>query len=201
MCSSGATKLAKSNYLGFFSGLTTGEATVDAAGAAGVCREPVLPLPLQRRAVFGYGVGTRLAKIRDGVGQSIAVAEYLRGVSADDARGVFWTNQAGCQFLEATTGPNSSAPDNLVSWDPGYCPPGSPHNRPELNLPCAPGPGMGRNDYAAARSRHVGGVLALFCDGHVQFVTDDVHSTTLPPYGTWQQLVWMDDGGTVGALQ
>jgi prepilin-type processing-associated H-X9-DG protein len=34
----------------------------------------------------------------------------------------------------------------------------------------------------AARSRHVGGVHALFCDGRVQFVSDSVH---LP---TWQGL-------------
>jgi prepilin-type N-terminal cleavage/methylation domain-containing protein/prepilin-type processing-associated H-X9-DG protein len=190
-------RLPKTNYLGFFSGLTTGEATVNESGAQVGVQTPVVPLPRERAAVFGYGIGTRLALITDGTSQTMAVAEYLRGLDEDDARGNFWTNQAGCQFLHATTGPNSSAPDNLVSWHPGFCPPGSPHNRPEMNLPCTPGPGMGQQDYAASRSRHPGGVLTVFVDGHVKFMASSVNSTTVAPFGTWQRLTWIDDGQAI----
>lgn len=194
---SSTLKLPKSNYLGFFSGLTTGEATVNEAGTQVGVQQLVVPLPTNRAAVFGYGVGTKYSQIRDGTSTTIAAAEYLKGVSENDNRGNFWTNQAGCQFLQATTGPNSTAPDNMVSWHAGFCPPGSPHNQPHLNLPCAPGPGMGQGDYAAARSRHPGGVLAVFCDGHVQFIANNINSTTVAPYGTWQRLIWIDDGEVV----
>ncbi len=187
-------RLPKTNYLGFFSGLTTGEGTVNESGTQVGVQTLVVPLPSQRAAVFGYGDGTRLSLIKDGTSQTIAVAEYLRGVSENDNRGNFWTNQAGCQFLHATTGPNSTAPDNMVSWHPGFCPPGSPHNQPQKNLPCTPGPGMGQSDYAAARSRHPGGVLAVFVDGHVQFMSNSITNSTVAPYGTWQRLIWIDDG-------
>ena len=54
---------------------------------------------------------------------------------------------------------------------------------------------MGIDGAAASRSRHRGGVFALFCDGRVQFMTDDVESQATAPYGTWQKLTWIDDGG------
>lgn len=187
-------KLPKSNYLGFFSGLTTGDATVNEAGVNVGVQIPVVPLPNSRAAVFGYGQGTKLSQIQDGTSNTVAVAEYLRGIAETDNRGNFWTNQAGCQFLQANTGPNSTAPDNLVSWHDGFCPPGSKHNQPHLNLPCAPGPGMGQGDYAAARSRHPGGVLGVYCDGHVQFINNNIHSTAVAPYGVWQRSVWIADG-------
>ncbi|NQW47004.1 MAG: DUF1559 domain-containing protein, partial [Planctomycetes bacterium] len=46
----------------------------------------------------------------------------------------------------------------------------------------------------SSRSRHRGGVYALFCDGHVQLVSDSIESNTASPYGTWQRLAWIDDG-------
>lgn len=44
----------------------------------------------------------------------------------------------------------------------------------------------------AARSRHAGGVHALFCDGHVQFVSDSLY------LGTWEALGSRDRGEVVG---
>lgn len=43
-----------------------------------------------------------------------------------------------------------------------------------------------------ARSRHPGGVHAVFCDGSVRFVDDTVQP------GTWQELSTMNSGGTTG---
>ena len=76
----------------------------------------------------------------------------------------------------------------------------SPNNRPTLNLPCSAAyndintaGGMFTN--ASARSGHVGGVFTLFCDGHVQFIANDVESfITSGTFGTWQKLAWIDDG-------
>jgi hypothetical protein len=41
-------------------------------------------------------------------------------------------------------------------------------------------------------------VNAVFCDGHVQFISDSIESRTTSPYGTWQRLAWIDDGLPVG---
>ena len=210
-------RLAKSNYLGMFSGVSVFEAL--ALASAFTQTPPVEPpvtqehmqkklLPLRprtaifnRRGVFGFSVGVRTQAIRDGLANTIAVSEYLRGTSEADGRGAIWFNLAGMQMLQAAEGPNSPAADTLygtasstADWG---CASGSPNNQPAMNLPCVAGsvsPNPGIDGAAAARSRHRGGVNALFCDGHVQFIADTIDSSTTAPYGTWQRLVWIDDG-------
>ena len=244
-------RLAKSNYLGIFSGanLWEGLDVITWPGNSQVSQQPVYPLPRResfrtvpsRRAVFGYGVGTRQRAIRDGAANTMAVAEYLRGVSNKDGRGAIWKNNGGMQILNARTGPNSPTKDILhrqrvlsdnVAND-WACVVArfqtSPNNRPDLNLPCDGGSSggtplgatipwngndQGIDDSATSRSRHRGGVNALFCDGHVQFIDDSIDSqmtpATLPAtflytsgsaavtgtvsYGVWQRLAWIDDG-------
>jgi prepilin-type processing-associated H-X9-DG protein len=220
-------QLAKSNYLGMFSGTNIAEGLVRVnAGAGQREKRAVHPLPLRpfdRRGVFGYGTGTRVRAIRDGAANTIAVAEYLRGVSATDGRGAFWYNDAGMQMLHAAQGPNAIGPDVLNrsrslagdgSDDWGCFGASSntttsnPNNRPRLNLPCGRGSTIGAesgiDDAAASRSRHNGGVNVVFCDGHVAFIDDTIESritmsTTPPTYGTWQRLAWIDDGRPVEA--
>ena len=53
---------------------------------------------------------------------------------------------------------------------------------PEQGLPCGISPVDRMDDYAAARSRHPGGVHVTFCDGHVDFYADEVD------YDLWQAL-------------
>jgi prepilin-type processing-associated H-X9-DG protein len=233
----GSISLAKSNYLGFFSGTTVAEslAWVDSPAANSDLRQQaVFPLPppaariyysgtnmirIDRRAVFGYGQGTPLVAVKDGTAYTIALAEYLRGVSDRDGRGAIWMNFAGMQSLQATTTPNSRTPDLLpkpigdssrvVAQDWGctdelngaQLP--TPNNRPNLNLPCVGSPKTlaferGLDSFAGARSRHPGGVNVLFVDGHVSFINDSIDGSIQAPYGTWQRLVWIDDGNEVG---
>ena len=212
-------RLAKSNYLGMFSGTNVFEAlalvTAFAPPPPTLPSEPLMTqphlqkrlLPLRprasfnRRGVFGFSVGLRTQAIRDGLANTIAVSEYLRGTSEADGRGAIWFNLAGMQMLQAAEGPNAPVADTLygtasstADWG---CASGSPNNQPAMNLPCVAGsvsqnPGI--DGAAAARSRHRGGVNALFCDGHVQFIADTIDSSTTAPYGTWQRLVWIDDG-------
>jgi prepilin-type N-terminal cleavage/methylation domain-containing protein/prepilin-type processing-associated H-X9-DG protein len=203
----GGLRLAKSNYLGL----------VRVASATMFKQQPVHPLPprpFDRRAVFGYGTGTRMQSIKDGAANTIAVAEYLRGSSDRDGRGAFWYNEAGMQMLHAAQAPNAIRPDilnraRLATGNPSAaqlqedwgCHPssrGTPNNRRDLNLPCVAGAiqgeDLGGDDAATARSRHRGGVNAVFCDGHVSFIDDTIESKTTAPYGAWQRLVWIDDG-------
>jgi prepilin-type processing-associated H-X9-DG protein len=161
--------LAKTNYLGIFSGLNDGDAYYDS--------DPT------RRAVFCYGKGRAVKEITDGLSHTLAVAEYLKGLANGDARGAFWTNRAGCQTLFITTGPNSPAPDNICAV---FCPNGGTVNEPTRNLPCVAG---GDNEnYASPRSRHPGGVNAVHCDGSVHFYENQIDTSV------WHSLGWIADG-------
>ena len=89
----GGLRLAKSNYLGMFSGTSIAEGWVRINVGTGQCERravhPLPPRPFDRRAVFGYGTGTRTQMIKDGASTTIAVAEYLRGVSDRDGHVAF----------------------------------------------------------------------------------------------------------------
>jgi len=202
----GVLRLAKSNYLGIFSG-TNVEGAISRLDTTGWTNRSLLPLPPRassdRRAVFGFSQGATAQTIKDGLANTIAVAEYLRGVSDRDGRGAFWFNDAGMQMLHAAVSPNATQPDRLPrrvedidsvnDWGCSvYSNLPSPNDNPVMNLPCESG----------ATSRHRGGVNVLFCDGHVGFIDDTVESlvdlsTTPPRYGTWQRLAWIDDGRPV----
>jgi prepilin-type N-terminal cleavage/methylation domain-containing protein/prepilin-type processing-associated H-X9-DG protein len=167
-------RLPASNYLGIFSGLNDGDNFFK--------RKPAMT------AVFRYHDRVALSKIKDGTSKTIAMAEYLTGLDALDLRGFFMTNRAGCQFLYVTLGPNSKAPDNLLSSHPGFCPRDNSRNRPLLNLPCVGG--ATDENYASPRSRHPGGVNAVLCDGSVRLFTDSIADLV------WQPMGWIADGST-----
>jgi prepilin-type N-terminal cleavage/methylation domain-containing protein/prepilin-type processing-associated H-X9-DG protein len=162
--------IGRSNYLGIFSGLCDGDAFSDSV--------------LVQRAVFRYTRGRALKEIRDGTSNTMAAAEYLKGIGPGDERGVFYTNRAGSQTLFVKLGPNSSAPDRSL-----FCPDYGSPNDPLLKLPCVQG---GDDDsYASPRSRHPGGVNAVFCDASVHFIQNDIDADT------WQSLGWIADGKTI----
>jgi prepilin-type N-terminal cleavage/methylation domain-containing protein/prepilin-type processing-associated H-X9-DG protein len=174
----------KTNYLGIFSGLN------DADGAYSATNYASHDLDPKRHAVFRYGKGTAIAEIKDGTSNTMAVAEYLKGLSqTDSAHGQFYTNRAGCQTLFMTLGPNSTAPDNLFTY---WCPNGGTPSDPAMNLPCVGGDGD--SNYASPRSRHPSGVNAVFCDGSVHFIGDSVDVI-----GVWRPLGWINDGQAVSA--
>jgi prepilin-type N-terminal cleavage/methylation domain-containing protein/prepilin-type processing-associated H-X9-DG protein len=174
------TRLPKTNYLAMFSGTSDGEG--EAAS------DP------RRRAVFRYRVGTSIADITDGTSNTMAVAEYLKGVDSMDYRGTFYTNRAGCQTLFVTLGPNSLSSDITIAWPPGDC---TAADEPTMNLPVKT-TGNGSTDSASPRSRHPGGVNAVFCDGSVHFISDGVQNhvptSASDPPGAWQRLGWIADG-------
>ncbi len=194
--------VAASNYLGIFGGLSdyqnyrltglTGLSNITDSSFWNGDNTGPFPNPSPTsRAVFGFYSGTRPADIRDGLSNTMAISEYLNGMDINDARGNYYTNRAGSQFLYVTQGPNSPAPDNLLSWHPSFCPTDLSHNQPQLNLPCTPA--TTDYNYASPRSRHTGGVNALFCDGSVHFITDGIN---LP---LWQNLGWINDGQSIPA--
>jgi prepilin-type N-terminal cleavage/methylation domain-containing protein/prepilin-type processing-associated H-X9-DG protein len=181
-----AASVPKSNYLGIFSGVRDGDnynGRMYKNAATNV------------RAAFRPSEGTPISDITDGTSNTVAVAEYLKGIDEMDSRGAYWSNRAGLQFLYVNYGPNSVAQDNICQ---ALCPTGGSPNDSSNNLPCTAG-GDDANS-ASPRSRHSGGVNAVFCDGSVHFVQDGIDShvpttaTELP--GTWQRLGWIADGQT-----
>ena len=176
----GIAYVATSNYRGIFSGLNDGE-------NVGGSYTPAT------RAAFAFGgrkKATTIAQITDGTSNTLAVAEYLRGVGdGNDCRMSIWSGRAGLQFLYVTLTPNSTSADNLFDSNAGFCPSGSPHNQPEQNLPCVGGPVEG--NYASPRSQHPGGVFAAYCDGSVHFIPDNIDLSA------WYNLGFIADGKTV----
>ena len=186
-------KLFSCNYFGMCSGLRDSDMWGPANGFP-AC-------PSNEVALFDMGVGKRFTDITDGTSSSLAVVEYLEGLGDGDVRGAIDTNRAGGQFLYASATPNSPTADILLDY-PGFCPndgggPGgtSSRNQPGQDLPCTfdNSNGFGGNNTVTARGRHTGGVMVVFCDGHVQLINSGV---SLP---TWQALAWIHDGTPPGS--
>jgi prepilin-type processing-associated H-X9-DG protein/prepilin-type N-terminal cleavage/methylation domain-containing protein len=184
---------------------------------------PAAPLADLPNGVLYENSATRLAEISDGTSSTVAVAETVRSVPgatyANDPLGVFLvtgnnsttgpplTSDADyvsmCLGLPATTAQFQAT--RGVRWQ--YGAPGHSlynHRRtPNDTQPdCRGGlPHSNRSDplwswlshNITARSKHPGGVNALFCDGHVQFVKNAISAVT------WQALGTRSGGEAVSA--
>jgi len=123
---------------------------------------------------------TNLRKITDGTSKTLLFSETVQGQSGTnlDLRGFSWWGW-GAGF-ETSLLPNTNSPDRMQQ--PGYC-----NAQNSINPPCI-GHSIPFNVMrAAARSRHVGGVIVVMCDGSGKFVADDVDEN-----------VWLAAGSIAG---
>jgi hypothetical protein len=114
---------------------------------------------------MGHGKGTQNASISDGTSNTLMVSEVLGYRSNRDGRGAWTTNIPGGSLFMARTGPNSDEGDVT-----SFCEPKIPNTD---RMKCS----QNRTDgamWAAARSRHPGGVVASHCDGSVKFYEDGI---------------------------
>ena len=115
-----------------------------------------------------------LVQITDGTSNTLMMAEIIVGLNDADfvTHGDIFNDDvesAGAMFMTDFT-PNSSSADTM------YCTP--PAQDPMA--PCVNGtPGV-----ASARSRHSGGVNALFCDGSVHFIGNNIDINSWQALGT-----------------
>lgn len=170
---SGVNRVPASNYLGIFSGTTDQEQWSNSYAS-------------NQKSMFCMNItrAVRMSDVTDGLSNTMAVAEYLTGLSDTDFRGGFYTNRAGCQFLYVSQTPNSSTPDRMHSFT---CVTAT--NQPSQNLPCTADDGGTAT--ATARSRHTGGVNVAVGDGSVRFIKNSIS------IGTWQAFGFISDGNTV----
>jgi prepilin-type N-terminal cleavage/methylation domain-containing protein/prepilin-type processing-associated H-X9-DG protein len=182
--------LIKANYVGCWGGDTFGAAAVYGGGSGGGIfgLVPVTKWPALAR--LGSGKGTKIVAITDGASNTVMFSEVLPYTEAHDApnssapagtnrdgRGAFMLTGPGGNIFTTLTTPNSTTPDTMM-----YCETRIPPNHPD-RLTCV----LNRNDgnqWAAARSKHIGGVNVCFGDGSVRFVTNGVAQPVWSAMGT-----------------
>jgi prepilin-type N-terminal cleavage/methylation domain-containing protein/prepilin-type processing-associated H-X9-DG protein len=129
----------------------------------------------------------KISDITDGTSNTMLMSEII--MAKQDSNGAYYSagdifnddwGLAGFCFSTLIT-PNSSSPDQ------NYC--GSPQNNSgDPLMPCSSTvPGA---KYLGARSRHAGGVNAVFADGHVVLVPNSIN------LGVWQALGTSQGGET-----
>jgi prepilin-type N-terminal cleavage/methylation domain-containing protein/prepilin-type processing-associated H-X9-DG protein len=124
---------------------------------------------------------TRFADITDGTSNTLMLSECLMAQSPldDDWRGDIQNDQGEYYFSTLLT-PNSSAPDIIYA---GWYQPNA------LMGPAATGSSF---EYYGARSRHIGGVNVVMCDGSGRFVTNSIS------LATWEEAGSMQSGAALG---
>ena len=158
------------------------------------------------RGIFGRDSGTRIADIRDGTSNTIAISErviaqeaqLIRGGTATSVTGMN-TNPTNCASLKGADGMYTSAatviPYTGKRWNDGatvfncfttVLPPNSPS--------CINGLGHGDWGIFSPSSWHPGGVMGLMADGAVRFVSETINTGDISaaektfgasPYGVW----------------
>lgn len=123
----------------------------------------------------------RMAEVVDGLSNTLAFSETVKGQRGQDLRGFAWWS-SGAHF-ETNLMPNSNQPD--VVEQEQYC----VNEKP--NPPCI-GPTSANPQNIAARSRHPSGVQVALCDGAVRFVSNNIF------LDTWRAVSTMHGGESTG---
>ncbi|MFQ3648796.1 MAG: DUF1559 domain-containing protein [Gemmataceae bacterium] len=182
--------LMRGNYVGCWGGGNFGSAAqfggTLTSGVFGLTEVPKWPV----EARLGVGKGITLLSITDGTSNTVMFSEVVPwtvdtlGASNSspagrnrDIRGAMLVPAAGGNMFTTLTQPNSSTPDQLVSCEANI-PPTDP-----LGRVCTQNQSDG-NTWAAARSRHTGGVNAAFADGSVRFITNNINVSVWQALGT-----------------
>jgi prepilin-type processing-associated H-X9-DG protein len=139
---------------------------------------------------MGTGRGVKVDQITDGSSNTIMFSEVLPydvdvlGPTTSslqgrnrDMRGCVLLPAAGGNVFTTLTGPNSTTPDTLIS-----CEPTIPTNDPYRRA-CTQNQTTG-DTFAAARSKHSGGVNAALADGSVRFFRDTIAVQVWQALGT-----------------
>jgi prepilin-type N-terminal cleavage/methylation domain-containing protein/prepilin-type processing-associated H-X9-DG protein len=134
-----------------------------------------------------YANGMRV--FTDGTSGTVLCGEVIMGYNAGgnlyDHRGDLFNDDYNCTMFMGYTAPNSKVPDAMGGDSNGrpWCSYGLAPNVP----PCT----GGQPAFNAARSRHSGGINAVFGDGSVRWVKDTVNVTV------WRAICTTAGGETI----
>jgi len=153
---------------------------------------------------FPLATTVSFASVLDGLSNTVFLSEVLQG-SNTDIRGVVWLSLPGAGSFETRFTPNgfydyyqqvnpsprgpwpASGIANADVIDNNFC-------FPEANFPCLSVSPFAYS-FAGARSRHPGGVNALFGDGSVRFIKNTINGAT------WIALGSISGGEVISADQ
>jgi hypothetical protein len=123
----------------------------------------------------------RLTGFSDGTSSTVLIDELRVGPADTDIRGTWAFGQVGASLTAGAGRSDTPTPNyGLTGGDDIQ----SCTDRPDLGMGCANLPSY----QVTSRSRHTGGVLTAFVDGHIQFCKDSVTQ------GTWFMLHSRNDG-------
>jgi len=186
------TVRARANYALSFG---TDTMLADDNGVGVCCQANRTGVDFSTDGAFAIDANKPLALIRDGTSNTILASEVLAGrddysnMPADDAvdpRGVWSGFLPGAAIYMHRNTPNASTGDAMHVGGAGrfWCVSFS-------DMPCDTTASGYDEFHAGARSRHNGGVVAVFADGSVRFMLDEID------LAVWQNLGAIDDGNTV----
>jgi prepilin-type N-terminal cleavage/methylation domain-containing protein/prepilin-type processing-associated H-X9-DG protein len=142
--------------------------------------------------LFGNNSKVKIPTVTDGMSNTLCLSELKYRITeigtdkalTQDSRGVWTYATMGGNVFSAQSGPNSGTPDRV--WG---C-----RNAPVEGMPCVQGGSPYRDNFAAARSYHAGGVNVSFGDGTVRFISTSIVLTI------WQALGSRAGGETFGSI-
>ena len=173
-----ADRFARSNYACCFgTGTWVPNATGSVLNTHSYDVEQMLGDLTDTDGAFRTFQGRKLSDIRDGTSHTMLASEVRAGQHDDnlghldrgDLRGQWGHPFMGCTAYSHQTTPNTSAPDQM---DSRFC---TARVMATPGMPCNPNTTQIYSFwYAAARSQHPGGVIAVAADGHIRFYEDDI---------------------------
>ncbi len=169
----------------------------------------------QIAGVMGLDIGLSLDQIRDGASNTLLLAEIRSGVPVGqtnpDSRGVWALGGTSSALWAHGYGGTDNGPNAPASGDQmtacvqlGQSFTSATTSLALMGMPCT----GSTNDAQTARSLHLGGVQAVFCDGSVHFLSNYIQlggSGTTPnsgnssgnTLGVWDMLNLSNDGQAI----
>lgn len=194
--------LAKANAAANFgAGTFINPPSVDSSGQTGPPNKGVFEVvrigALTGKARLASKQGVKMQALqKDGSSKTMVVSEVLGWRSSEDGRGAWlWNGMGGSSFTaflppNATPGeePNDlQSTTNITSYHDLVRACGAESADEEDKMMCQEFSGADESStFAAARSKHVGGVVVVFADNHTAFIPDTINLAVWRAFATRQ---------------